>query len=203
MYHGFLVKKIQMILLWTIQWAKKINSTSKAICFQAATISTRTQDLIAWSFNRRAFILEEVPSGSGPGQGFGIFVHIWVHSRRSAGLLPVPSRHFSKQQPSSPSGELPPQPQETPSLQAPLPPWAPPAGSAMETGRGSSDVLPHRKPQRAGSVTHCFWGEKCGGKTSSDVGFVCYFSETCFLNLCLLLSICAMQRYHLFCCQHF
>lgn len=92
-------------------------------------------------FQLPCFILEDVPSGSGPGQGFGIFVHIWVHSRRSAGLLPVPSQHFSKQQPSSPSGELPPQPQETPSLQAPLPPWAPPAGSAMETGRGSSDVF--------------------------------------------------------------
>lgn len=68
MYHGFLVKKIQMILLWTIQWAKKINSTSKAICFQAATISTRTQDLIAWSFNRRASFLRRYLQGLGQGR---------------------------------------------------------------------------------------------------------------------------------------
>lgn len=120
-------------------------------------------------------MFEEVPSVSGPLLGFGIFVHIWVPGHQSASLLLVPSQHFSKQQPSSPSGELPPLPQETPSVQAPLPRSAPPGGSAMETGKGSCDVLPHRKPQKAGSVIHClFWGEKCKGKTSLDSGFVWY-----------------------------
>lgn len=77
-----------------------------------------------------SFSFSDLPSGFEPGQSFWILVHIWEHDCLAAGLHLVPSQHLSEQPPPSPNGELLPQRQETPPLQAPPHHPAPPASTA-------------------------------------------------------------------------
>lgn len=125
-----------------------------------------------WKFLFFIFIFfwfKDLPSGSQQGQGFWILVHIWAHDHQSAGLHLVPSQHLSEQQPSSPSGGLSPRQQETPPLQAQLPRSAPPARTAMETGRGCTRLLLHRKCESL------FWNEK-KWRLKLVCNFLCGFS---------------------------
>lgn len=72
-----------------------------------------------------------------------------MDDHQSEGFHRLPSQHLSEQQPSLPSDELSPRQQETPPLRGPLPHSAPPAGTAVEAGRGKLLLLPHRKTHSA------------------------------------------------------